>query len=111
MSAAFLSGTIARARLQMALLAVALRSAPEEFDVHQNTSVVPTARHWGVTRQPNRSVHYLIATARAEFLRWVPLMLEMMDPSVSRKPPDKALLRPARVGDHKPEVTRARRSR
>ena len=42
-----------------------------------------TARHWGVVRHGHPE----------EFPRWVPLMLEMMDPSVSRKPPDKALLR------------------
>jgi hypothetical protein len=43
-----------------------------------------TARHWGVARKGHPQ----------EFPRWVPLMLEMMDPSVSRKPPEKALLRP-----------------
>ncbi len=43
-----------------------------------------TARHWGVVRDGHPQ----------EFPRWVPLMLEMMDPSVSRKPPDRALLRP-----------------
>jgi hypothetical protein len=43
-----------------------------------------TARHWGVARNGHPQ----------EFPRWVPLMLEMMDPAVSRNPPDKALLRP-----------------
>jgi hypothetical protein len=43
-----------------------------------------TARHWGVARHGHPEA----------FPRWVPLMLEMMDPSVSRKPPDMALLRP-----------------
>ena len=43
-----------------------------------------TARHWGVVRHGNPQA----------FPRWVPLMLEVMDPSVSWKPPDKALLRP-----------------
>ena len=47
-----------------------------------------TARHWGVVRHGHPQ----------EFPRWVPLMLEMMDPAVSRKPPDKALVRP-RLGD------------
>jgi hypothetical protein len=42
-----------------------------------------TARHWGVMRHGYPQA----------FPRWVPLMLEMMDPSVSRKPPDKTLLR------------------
>ena len=67
--------------------------------MHQNTSVVPTAGAW---RQPNRSVHSVKLRRAwcAEFPRWVPLMLEMMDPAVSRKPPDKALLRPRpRSGD------------
>ena len=36
-----------------------------------------TARHWGVVGHGHPQ----------EFPRWVPLMLEMMDPSVSRKPP------------------------
>ena len=40
-----------------------------------------TARHWGVARN-----EYPL-----EFPRWVPLMLEMMDPTVSRNSPDKAL--------------------
>jgi hypothetical protein len=35
-----------------------------------------TARHWGV--------------AGREFPRWVPLMLEMMDPTVAMKPPDES---------------------
>ena len=43
-----------------------------------------TARRWGVVRHGHPQV----------FPRWVPLMLEMMDPSVSWKPPDRALLRP-----------------
>jgi hypothetical protein len=42
-----------------------------------------TARHWGAARHGHLQ----------KFPRWVPLMLEMMDPTVSRKPPDKALLR------------------
>src|SRR3984893_5331728 len=45
-----------------------------------------TARHWGVVRHGHPQ----------KFPRWVPLMLEAMDPTVSRKPPDKALLRPRR---------------
>ena len=40
-----------------------------------------TARHWGVVRHGHPQ----------EFPRWVPLMLEMMDPSVSRKPPNEAV--------------------
>ena len=39
------------------------------------------ARHWGVVRHGHPQ----------EFPRWVPLMLEMMDPSVSRKPPNEAV--------------------
>ena len=42
-----------------------------------------TARHWGVVRHGHPE----------EFPRWVPLMLEMMDPSVSRKPPNEAVYR------------------
>ena len=43
-----------------------------------------TARHWGRARngQPQ------------QFPRWVPLMLEMMDPTASRKPPSEAVQRP-----------------
>ena len=43
-----------------------------------------TARHWGVVRQGHPQA----------FPRWVPLMLEMMNPTVSRKPPDAAVRRP-----------------
>ena len=43
-----------------------------------------TAWHWGVVRDGHPQ----------EFPRWVPLMLEMMDPSVSRKPPSEAVRRP-----------------
>jgi hypothetical protein len=37
-----------------------------------------TARHWGCARHGHPQ----------KFPRWVPLMLEMMDPKVSRKPPE-----------------------
>jgi hypothetical protein len=43
-----------------------------------------TARHWGVARNGHPR----------EFPRWVPLMLEMMDPTVSRYPPNNAMRRP-----------------
>jgi hypothetical protein len=43
-----------------------------------------TARHWGATRSGHPQA----------FPRWVPLMLEMMDPTVSRKPPGDAVRRP-----------------
>jgi hypothetical protein len=52
-----------------------------------------TARHWGVVRHGHPQ----------DFPRWVPLMLEMMDPTVSRKPPDRTLLRP------RPRADEARR--
>ena len=61
-----------------------------------------TARHWGVVRHGHPQ----------EFPRWVPLMLEMMDPSVSRKPPDKALLRPRPdAASHHPIVRQQRPDR
>jgi hypothetical protein len=43
-----------------------------------------TARHWGVARHGHAQ----------EFPRWVPLMPEMMDPTVSRYPPNVAMRRP-----------------
>ena len=43
-----------------------------------------TARHWGVARNGRPQ----------EFPRWVPLMLEMMDPTVSQYPPNVAMRRP-----------------
>ncbi len=49
-----------------------------------------TARHWGVMRSGHPQA----------FPRWVPLMLEMMDPSVSRKPPNQAVYRPRARSDH-----------
>jgi hypothetical protein len=43
-----------------------------------------TARHWGGARNGHPQA----------VPRWVPLMLEMMDPTVSRNPPDQAVHRP-----------------
>jgi hypothetical protein len=45
-----------------------------------------TARHWGGTRKGYQQA----------FPRWVPLMLEMMNPAVSRNPPDEVVGRPHR---------------
>jgi hypothetical protein len=43
-----------------------------------------TARHWGRARDGRPQA----------FPRWVPLILEMMDPSVSQYPPNEAVRRP-----------------
>jgi hypothetical protein len=49
-----------------------------------------TARHWGGTRDG----------LPQKFPRWVPLMLEMMDPTVSQKPPEAVYrLRSARTNE------------
>ena len=44
---------------------------------------------WGVARNGHSQ----------KFPRWVPLMLEMMDPKVTRKPPDEATYRPSPRSD------------
>ena len=49
-----------------------------------------TALHWGVARHGHPR----------EFPRWVPLMLEMMDPTVSRYPPNAAMRRPRPRSDN-----------
>ncbi len=64
---------------RLGILGLSLRSFAAMTGVQYET-----ARHWGVTRHGHPQ----------EFPRWVPLMLEMMDPSVSRRPPDRALLQP-----------------
>ncbi len=56
----------------------------EETEAGVQVAVFDTARHWGGTRHGHPQ----------EFQRWVPLMLEMMAPSVSRKPPSEAVRRP-----------------
>jgi hypothetical protein len=52
-----------------------------------------TARHWGGRRSGKPQ----------EFPRWVPLMLEMMDPSFSQRPPDQAM----RLGSHAQQYRRS----
>jgi hypothetical protein len=47
-----------------------------------------TARHWGRSMRAGR--------CRADFPRWVPLMLEMMDPMMAQKPADESLRRQAK---------------
>jgi hypothetical protein len=56
-----------------------------------------TARHWGGTRSGKLQ----------EFPRWVPLMLEMMDPTVSQRPPDQAM----RLGSHAQQYRRDEQQR
>jgi hypothetical protein len=66
-------------RARLGVLGLSVRSFAAMTGVHYET-----ARHWGGSR----------SGLSQEFPRWVPLMLEMMDPTVSRKPPDDAVRRP-----------------
>ena len=68
--------SIAAFRSRLGLLGLSVRSFAAMTGVHYET-----ARHWGGSRNG----------LPQEFPRWVPLMLEMMDPTVSRKPPDDAV--------------------
>ena len=63
-------------RSRLGVLGLSVRSFAAMTGVHYET-----ARHWGGSRNG----------LAQEFPRWVPLMLEMMDPTVSRKPPDHAV--------------------
>jgi hypothetical protein len=63
----------------LAVLGLSVRSFAAMTGVHYET-----ARHWGGTRSGNPQ----------GYPRWVPLMLEMMDPTVSWKPPADAVNRP-----------------
>jgi hypothetical protein len=67
--------SIAAFRSRLGMLGLSVRSFAAMTGVHYET-----ARHWGGSR----------SGLPQEFPRWVPLMLEMMDPTVSRKPPDDA---------------------
>jgi hypothetical protein len=60
-----------------------------------------TARHWGGSRSGKPQ----------EFPRWVPLMLEMMDPTVSQRPPDQAMRLGSQAQHFSPQRTSARRMR
>jgi hypothetical protein len=68
--------SIAAFRSRLGVLGLSVRSFAAMTGVHYET-----ARHWGGIR----------SGLPQEFPRWVPLMLEMMDPTVSRKPPDDAV--------------------
>jgi hypothetical protein len=48
-----------------------------------------TARHWGPSMRAGRC-------RAADFPRWVPLMLEMIDPMMAQKPADQSLRRQAK---------------
>jgi hypothetical protein len=63
-------------RSRLGVLGLSVRRFAAMTGVHYET-----ARHWGGSRSGLPQV----------FPRWVPLMLEMMDPTVSRKPPDDAV--------------------
>jgi hypothetical protein len=63
-------------RSRLGVLGLSVRSFAAMTGVHYET-----ARHWGGSR----------SGLPQEFPRWVPLMLEMMDPTVSRRPPDDAV--------------------
>jgi hypothetical protein len=68
--------SIAAFRSRLGVLGLSVRSFAAMTGVHYET-----ARHWGGSR----------SGIPQEFPRWVPLVLEMMDPTVSRKPPDDAV--------------------
>jgi hypothetical protein len=68
--------SIAAFRSRLGMLGLSVRSFAAMTGVHYET-----ARHWGGSR----------SGLPQGFPRWVPLMLEMMDPTVSRKPPDDAV--------------------
>jgi hypothetical protein len=70
---------IAAFRSRLGVLGLSVRSFAAMTGVQYET-----ARHWGGTRSGHPQ----------KFPRWVPLMLEMMDPTVSRRPPDQAMHRP-----------------
>jgi hypothetical protein len=71
-------------RIRLGVLGLSVRRFAAITGVHYET-----ARHWGGLRrgQPRG------------FPRWVPLMLEMMEPTMSRRPPDETLRRPRRRSD------------
>jgi hypothetical protein len=71
--------SIAAIRSRLCVLGLSVRSFAAMTGVHYET-----ARHWGGRRIGHRQ----------EFPRWVPLMLEMMGRTVSRKPPNDAVSRP-----------------
>jgi hypothetical protein len=66
-------------RVRLGVLGLSVRRFAAMTGVHYET-----ARHWGGSRRGQPQ----------EFPRWVPLMLEMMEPAMSRKPPDETLRRP-----------------
>jgi hypothetical protein len=68
--------SIAAFRSRLGVLGLSVRSFAAMTGVRYET-----ARHWGGSR----------SGLPQEFPRWVPLMLEMMDPTVSRKPSDDAV--------------------
>jgi hypothetical protein len=68
--------SIAAFRFRLGVLGLSVRSFAAVTGVHYET-----ARHWGGSQ----------TGLPQELPRRVPLMLEMMDPTVSRKPPDDAV--------------------